>query len=582
MKLLKIKSYFTFILSEYVLIFSILFSLISHCIPFKESNFDRNGLLNRLILLYQLNEVAKGQEYETKVKFLNNGSIAGDTVIRMTKVSGDYQLPSSGQEDNSGEFVGTFQQASDGFTRIYFPALGRFRLDLYKFPSRQFHGSVLIDLLKSTDTKFSIVEQKYTGNFSYIENTVKRIKKREHEPFEMYTFKDVKTLGTFGGSAYFSMKIIFNKDFKISTSNVYIKSYDMVFYTQDGENFKSFVVSEYPSEASQGTQNFDNSSDVNSFVDAGDFIAGFLTRTISGNDTWYLLKIPKENPAQYSNYQITTRSGAPYGNIQPSEIIYLDQRLIYKEFELANPLNFIWRYDMNFLLSGSSNSPIPNPANNPFTNGNIRFMHNNQIVNSDSTTTYYASDSTINSYTGNYAHTSPLSGTGNLFGNPYKIFLNEYTNVPGDQFRISTTSQPIVNGVGNLNFSGGYTVPYNATIRGTTFNENRTTIFLEYTSGPNINEILTEMNHSDNSFKSLTLPTVTPSMIDFNINFKTNSNCLLTNSKYTCAYKRNYEDPFSVLTSRRDMFLVGSSSVDGLTWSDWKEIVFNPTIRKTD
>jgi hypothetical protein len=546
--------------------------LTTNCILFKNSELDNDSELSKLYGLLLLSNFLKGVEYETTVKFLENGAINGSTVIKVSKVPRDYTIPIPNQEDTSGEFIGTFQQASEGFHRLYFRDLGRFRLDIYKFSSSPtYHGSLVIDLLSSTDKAFTIVQEAYPDGYKFIDQNLTRITKRDYEPYEVYITEEPKSLGTYDGKAFYSVEILFNKDYALSVGNIRIGRYILILYTSNGIDYKSFVLVDANSDASIGTQNYDIQYSITTKFETEDSLVLVIRKNESSIDSYYLAKIPFSLPENYSFYSITNRS--VYNNFNNGKFFYHSGKMIYKE---TDGTNSEWRVDSNLLQAGSSNVAIVSGANSPFNyDDSTIFQYKNLILNYNGSS-YYVSNFDLTDSSNSFSHSTPVSGsTTRIIINNYKYFLEEKSTTPSNVLRYSNSSNNASLPATSLNFNGGYQINQTATQNDTIFNSEKTAFqFVDASSLP-LSRI--EFNHADNTFREIQSQPKITAISGYTVGDGITSlnKCNIILSSYNCVSKREYGGTVSLY----DPFLIYTYSTDALSWTAWKELKLNPVVR---
>lgn len=339
-----------------IFIFFLILGFSSNCILFKESELDPKSDLSNLFGLYQLFNLQRGVEYETSVKFLENGVTNGLTIVKVSRVPRDYTLPNPNLQDTSGELVGSFQQSSNGFHRLYFRDLGRFRLDLYKFTMNpSYHGSVVVDLLNSTDSALQVVQEAFPNGYRFAEQKLTRIVRRDHDPFEIYINEEPSAIGFYNNKAFYAAQVLFNKKFEIQTSNIRLPRPWLILYTLDGNNFSSFTITEASSDAAVGSQSFDINYNLEGHFTTEDSLVLFFRRTgIAPDPSYFITKIPFNQPENYQFYQVFNRdTNFGYDRIKTNKFFYHQGKLIYREFDSANSSNGEWRIDTNLLQAGS-------------------------------------------------------------------------------------------------------------------------------------------------------------------------------------------------------------------------------------
>ncbi|NCS93660.1 MAG: hypothetical protein GW761_07645 [Leptospira sp.] len=546
--------------------------LTTNCILFKNSELDNDSELSKLYGLLLLSNFLKGVEYETTVKFLENGAINGSTVIKVSKVPRDYTIPIPNQEDTSGEFIGTFQQASEGFHRLYFRDLGRFRLDIYKFSSSPtYHGSLVIDLLSSTDKAFTIVQEAYPDGYKFIEQNLTRITKRDYEPYEVYITEDPKPLGTHDGKAFYSVEILFNKDYNLSVGNIRIGRYILIFYTSNGQDYQSFVIVDANSDAAAGTQNFDIQYSITTRFATEDSLVLVIRKTVASVDSYFFAKIPFSQPDNYTFYSLSNRS--IYNTFNNGKFFYNNGKMIYKE---TDGTNSEWRIDNNLLQSGSSNTAIVPGANSPFNYSDGTIFQYKELILNYNGSSYYISNFDLSDSSNTFSHSSPLVGPSiKLITNNYKFFLEEVSTSPSDVTRYSTSNTDANLPASNLSFSGGYQINQVTTQNGSIFNSEKTAF--EFIDGSSLPLLRIEFNHSDNTVRETQPQPKITQISGYTTGGELTSlnKCNIISSLYSCVVKREYSGTVSLY----DPFLIYNYSADSINWTDWKELKLNPIVR---
>lgn len=565
-----------------IFIFFLILGFSSNCILFKESELDPKSDLSNLFGLYQLFNLQRGVEYETSVKFLENGVTNGLTIVKVSRVPRDYTLPNPNLQDTSGELVGSFQQSSNGFHRLYFRDLGRFRLDLYKFSTNpSYHGSVVVDLLNSTDSGLQVVQEAFPNGYRFTEQKLTRIVRRDHDPFEIYINEEPSAIGFYNNKAFYAVQVLFNKKFEIQTSNIRLPRPWLILYTLDGNNFSSFTITEATSDAAVGSQSFDIQFNLEGHFTTEDSLVLFFRRTgLAPDPSYFITKIPFNQPENYQFYQVFNRdTNFGYDRIKTNKFFYSRGKLIYREFDSVNSSNGEWRVDTNLLQAGSGNTSIFASNYSPFSYGEDSiFQYKNFILNFLGSN-FYISDFDLNDASPNtipISHNSPIAGAVlTLQGNPFQFFLSE-SNTSPPAYRLSVSNQAPSLGLGNLTFSGGYFANQSYAPDEFIFHPDKTTYTI-VTPGNFITRV--EFNHTDLSHREVTRQPDIESLAGY-----TNStsprrikNCNLLNQNYTCIAKRMYSGSPANLN---DPFLITTSSSDGQSWSQWKELTLNPIVRK--
>lgn len=565
------------------LVILLIFSQFSFgCILFKESDLDPESDLGFLLTLNKILEYNRGYEWKWNYKFIDPNDVGESTFHRVSKIDRDGLLPIPINDNPQGAHIGTFASNVDTISEIYFPELGRFRIDNYD-NSNNYLSSIVIDLISSQQTQVEIIQSNITLPFKEETIGVERITKRDYEPYIFFEGGG-GNLGFFRGRYYYDFLIVFNRDIYISSTQTNLKFYPILISTTDGENWETIEFYDLVTELTSTTGG--NVSLGIPFTIGEDIYFPAKKELVSGVEEAYLVKIPSSNRNNLTYFRIANRN-AGFDQINTERMFYFLNQLIYQETDFTGTNSAQYFRDSNFLQSGSTNTPL-NTNNTIEITGNYPIFFDDFILNSNqSSQTYYSTDSSFNDFSNTIQHSSPLAGASSyvVFGTKFKQFLFEASTT---DYRVSVNSN-----TPNAQASTIYT--FSSSLASGTIQPSSSANFNGYTNDDtksyfnvNVNESFKyfEVDLSTNNVREFNQPNQFFPSSEFQesiceINSQYNSGSMvISNGKYICIKEpvRSLINPPN--TSYNDFRKIVSTSNEGITWSEWKLLPISPQIIK--
>lgn len=561
--------------------FLILSQVALSCVFFKESEVDPESELGKLLTLYKIYEYNRGYEWRWNYKFIDPVNVGNTTIHRVTKLNRANEIPNTLTEIQDGQHIGTFTSNYDAISEIYFPELGRFQIDNYN-TNQTYVSSIVVEIFSSNDRSVNILRSTIPSNYSEEALSVQRIPKRTHEPFIYFEGGELHP-GLVNGRYFFFYIVSFNRDIFLSSSEFKIRYYPILTSTVDGETWETIELTELIVDRS-------NASPKQISLGRPFLVADTIYLPSSINDPpalkqYNLVKIPTSNPKNLEYLKIAPRN-ADFREINLNKMFFIQNQLVYEEFNSPTSVPNNFYRDSNFLQAGSSNASLP--TGNALTYSNFPIFFDTFTLASDGTSTYNTLDSSFNNYTNSYTHTSSLGGAGSngIFGEKNRQLLFESNNTTA--YRVSTLTNSINSVASNaLSFSGNLvsgTIPpsSSASLQGFVNDGNKFYFSIRVDN----NAFQYELDNQTLTLRTLNDPPAifpNPSFIEDPclLGKQYNKNqMVLGNGRYICirSPKRRLITPPNTTYSDNRKFI--SISSDGINWREWKEFPLNPQIRK--
>lgn len=546
-------------------------SMFSSCILFKQSDLDPESDLSLLYGLFLLN---KRYEWKWEYKFIDSASPTAPVLHRVSKIGLNDTLPTPINDIEQGTFIGTFIQNPDKITRIYFPELGRYRIDSYLF--NQTHlAATIVDHLSPGDGIISIVETKLVTSITQESLGVQRIQKRSQDPYQV--FEEHPSLGYFKGRHYFALQIGFNKDISIQTTALSRKIYPLITSTEDGITWETIPIKELVLDSIGN-----NSSKIEMGIPfaVGETFYTPVIITVSNVQTErYFIAMPINDRKNYTLVSFTNKL-AGYDLVTLNKFRYFQNHVIYEETDsLGANINTLQR-DSNFLQPGSANTALP--TGNPYNNVNYPITFDSFVLGSDKTGGYDILNSSFTDSVSTYAHTSPLSGTERVIaGSSNRVFLFEGT---ASNYRFSNLSTTIQSTAIPLSFTGDALVASASTqAKLTGYGVDDSYTYFDVNFASSSTRKYYKADHGSGTFSEFFVKSDFSSIPGFpvegpcrlNLQQLGKQTLSIGNNLYICFKIPSVADAVPTVNEVQDFRKVLSVSNDGINWTEWSEPVLD-------